>query len=102
MVQLWVKTNILVFLASKLKNLLGNRKVKQSIPSEEISRKNARRSIVSTKELKENHTLTESDIISKRPGIGISPIDWDKVIGMKTTRNIKEDHIFTWKDLKNK
>ena len=88
-------------ITSKLNKLLGNIKTKQSISTEDISRKNARRSIVSMNSLKENHTITEGDLICKRPGSGISPIHWDEVIGMRTTRNIEEDHIFTWSDLKN-
>ena len=89
-----------VSLSSKLNKLLGSNKIKKSIPSEDISRKNARRSIVSNSFLEENHIIKEEDIICKRPGLGISPIHWDEVIGMKTTKKIEEDQLLSWNDLK--
>ena len=89
-----------ISLCSKFNNLLGSNKIKKSIPSEDISRENARRSIVTSAFLEENHIIEENDIICKRPGSGISPIHWDKVIGMKTKKNIEEDHILSWDDLK--
>ncbi len=89
-----------IFLSSRLNKLLGSNEIKKSIPSEDISRKNARRSIVAATFLQKNHIIEEKDIICKRPGSGISPINWDKVIGMKTTKNIEEDQLLNWNDLK--
>ncbi len=43
----------------------------------------ARKSIHINKPLSEGHTITEDDIISLRPGDGISPMEWDKIIGKK-------------------
>jgi N,N'-diacetyllegionaminate synthase len=43
----------------------------------------ARKSIHIKKPLSEGHTITEDDIISLRPGDGISPMEWDKIIGKK-------------------
>ena len=89
-----------ISLSSKLNKLLGKNKIKESIPSEEISRKNARRSIVTSSLLEKNHIIEEKDIICKRPGWGISPVHWDKVIGMKTKKRIEEDQLLSWDDLK--
>ena len=86
---------------SKMNELRGNLIEKIPIDSEEIARKNARRSIVIRKDIKKGHEITELDIISKRPGTGISPIDWQKVIGMKIKEDLAEDHILNWSDLKD-
>ena len=88
-----------ISITSKLKILLGNKKIKDFIPTEEISRRNARRSIVAAKHIKEGQIIKEADIICKRPGIGISPINWDEVIGMKAKKDIADDQILNWDDL---
>ena len=83
----------------KIRNLLG-KKIKQPIKSEDISRKNARRSIVLDKHLIKGEKLTEKKILTKRPGSGISPIHWNKVLGKRVNKNLSKDHIIQWKDLK--
>ena len=42
----------------------------------------------------------KKNIIPKRPGNGISPIHWDKIIGKKALKNLKEDALIKWKDIK--
>jgi len=79
-------------------NLTNGFKDKKALPSEEISRANARRSIVLKKDLEKGHILTENDLICKRPGTGISPEKWDEVIGKKINKNLLEDHILEWED----
>jgi N-acetylneuraminate synthase len=79
--------------------LLGPSRAKAPIATEEISRLNARRSIVLTRDLKSGHKLSEHDLIAKRPGTGISPMNWDEVIGRNVSRDLPEDHILTWDDL---
>ncbi len=79
--------------------LLGSTRLKASIATEEISRLNARRSIVLARDLKSGHTLTEQDLVAKRPGTGISPMKWDEVVGKKLARDLPEDHILSWDDL---
>lgn len=78
--------------------LLGSRE-KIPIPSEEIARLNARRSIVIARELPAGHRIEESDITYKRPGTGISPLSWDEVIGKRTTRVLHADDVLQWSDL---
>ena len=79
--------------------LLGPSQSKAPIATEEISRLNARRSIVLTRDLKTGHTIAEQDLVAKRPGTGISPMKWDEVVGKKLARDLPEDHILTWDDL---
>ena len=83
----------------KVHELLGPTQLKAPIPTEEISRLNARRSIVLTRNLKSGHKITQEDLVAKRPGTGISPMSWDDVIGKSVIRDLPEDHILTWDDL---
>ncbi len=83
----------------KIRSLLG-KKTKHPIKTEYISRKNARRSIVLDKSLNKGEILTEKKILTKRPGWGISPMYWNKVLGKRINKSLSKDHIIQWKDLK--
>ena len=89
----------LVEMVTRIHDLLGNSGHKKPIPTEEISRLNARRSIVLDCDLPVNHVLTEKDITYKRPGTGISPLHWDQVLGMRLNQTLEADHILQWRDL---
>jgi sialic acid synthase SpsE len=83
-----------------LAKIEGNRH-KTPLPDEALAIQNARRSIVLKKPANKGEILTECILTCKRPGFGISPIHWDKVIGKKTVRNLPEDHLLQWWDLDN-
>ncbi|WP_304427805.1 N-acetylneuraminate synthase family protein [Dubosiella newyorkensis] len=59
-------------------------------------RKEARRSLVLTKNLKAGDVIKQEDLMPKRPGTGISPVFADIVIGRKVIRDLEEDTILTW------
>lgn len=80
--------------------LLGPSEHKKPIQSEELSRKNARRSIVLSKSLSADSILTPELITYKRPGTGISPLYWDEVVGRRLVHACEADHILQWSDLK--
>ena len=80
--------------------LLGKNEKKTPIQSENISRKNARRSIVLRKNINVGEKINKNNIICKRPGTGISPQYWDKVLGQFPKRKMKVDHILQWSDIK--
>lgn len=84
----------------KIRALEGNEE-KAPIPSEEISRENARRSIVLSRSVRAGAVLREEDLTYKRPGTGVSPLHWDAVIGMKAARDLEEDHVLRWEDLES-
>ncbi|MCR2048728.1 N-acetylneuraminate synthase family protein [Acetatifactor muris] len=63
---------------------------------EQISRREARRSLVLTKEMKAGEVIKRKDIMAKRPGTGISPEYLDVVIGRKVVKELAEDTILTW------
>ena len=50
----------------------------------------ARKSIHLNKNLSKGHIISDEDIISLRPGDGISPMEWKNVIGKKLNTNKKE------------
>lgn len=83
----------------EVKTLLGEETVRRPLPSEQISRNNARRSIVMRRSVSRGYRLTESDLTYKRPGTGISPLHWDEVIGKRTTRTLESDQVLQWGDI---
>jgi N-acetylneuraminate synthase len=85
-------------MVKKINDLMGESDHKQPIPTEEISRKNARRSIVLVNDVVSGHILTADDLTYKRPGTGVSPIHWDEVIGRPVSTALQADHILRWQD----
>ena len=69
---------------------------KTVLKCEEIPRREARRSLVLTRDLKAGDVITEEDIMPKRPGTGISPIYTDIVTGRRVRRDLEEDTILQW------
>lgn len=63
---------------------------------ETISRREARRSLVLTRDMKAGEIIQSDDLMPKRPGTGISPEYIDIVIGRKIQRDMPEDTILTW------
>jgi sialic acid synthase SpsE/spore coat polysaccharide biosynthesis protein SpsF (cytidylyltransferase family) len=84
--------------AAKVRTLEGL-KVKVPIPTEQISRRNARRSIVLARSARAGEPLTEADLVCKRPGSGVSPMELERVVGLRPVRDLDEDHILQWSDL---
>jgi len=81
-------------------DILGEESAKAPIATEDISRLNARRSIVLARSVRSGQVLAESDLTYKRPGTGVGPQEWDRVIGMSVTRDLPDDHVLTWDDLR--
>ncbi|MGD9155660.1 MAG: N-acetylneuraminate synthase family protein [Bacillota bacterium] len=59
-------------------------------------RKFGRRSIVAKMTIEPGTEITEAMLILKRPGTGISPRDFYKVLGKKPKKRIAQDEILTW------
>ena len=53
----------------------------------------ARKSIVSKKSIKKGELYTEENLIVKRPGTGISPMEWDTVIGKAASSDYEMDDL---------
>lgn len=69
---------------------------KRPLKSEEISRTNARRSLVAAKNIPKSKIMESTDITWKRPGIGIDPRDISNLIGKRAINQISEDTILKW------
>lgn len=59
--------------------------------SEEKNMVVARKSIVAARPIKKGEVLTEENITVKRPGNGLSPMLWDKVIGTRAVADFDYD-----------
>ena len=53
----------------------------------------ARKSIIASKNIKKGEVFTEDNLTTKRPGNGISPMKWHKVLGTKAVRDFNEDEM---------
>ena len=78
-----------------LEQMLGDG-FKYPMPSEVQMREDTRKGIVACTAIQAGQTISAENLIVKRPGWGIAPKDWDRVVGRKATRNIKEDEVITW------
>lgn len=67
--------------------------------SEQIARREARRSLVATRDLPVGHRLSADDLMSKRPAHGLSPEHLDWVLGKRLTRAIQEDDFLQYEHL---
>ena len=67
--------------------------IKQLMPSERENIEIARKSIVASKTVLKGEVFSENNITSKRPGNGISPMQWDSVIGSKAVRDFELDEL---------
>lgn len=83
----------------ELINKIKGKKVKQPLVCESLSRKEARRSIVTSKDIKKGEEITRDNITFKRPGTGISPSKVDEIIGMNANEDITEDTLLTYEML---
>lgn len=74
--------------------------IKRVTNSESKNIKVVRKSIHIKNDLKSGSILSESDLIMKRPGDGISPFEMKYVIGREIKFNLNKDHKIDWSDLK--
>lgn len=73
----------------------------EKVPSES-EKKNipiARKSIHLAKDVMKGSILSNDSITMKRPGDGISPMEYEKVLGKKIVKDIKMDSQLAWEDL---
>ena len=66
---------------------------KKPSSSESVNIDVARKSIVASQQIKKGDRLSSKNITTKRPGSGISPMRWDKVIGSIAVDNYNIDDL---------
>lgn len=67
--------------------------IKRPMPSEITNLPVARKSIVASQSIKAGVLFTEHNLTTKRPGTGISPMGWNKLIGRAATRDYLADEL---------
>ena len=65
--------------------------LKKLTESESKNKDIARKSIVASQNIKKGEIFTEENLTVKRPGDGISPMNWDQVLGKIAKQDFKED-----------
>ncbi|MEM7656749.1 MAG: N-acetylneuraminate synthase family protein [Bacteroidota bacterium] len=75
---------------------------KAPLESEEISRQNARRSLVAASSIPAGTTIEASHLTWKRPAHGISPKYLKEVVGKVATQDIPEDALMQWNMIQQK
>jgi len=82
-------------MVSAIRNIekaMGNGMKKPS-PSEIKNIPIARKSIVAKKSIKKGEKFSENNLTVKRPGTGISPMEWDTVISQKAKEDFNKDDL---------
>jgi N-acetylneuraminate synthase/N,N'-diacetyllegionaminate synthase len=72
---------------------------KEPSESEKINKAIARKSIHLLKKLKAGHVIQKADLIMRRPGDGISPMEIEDVLGKVINKDLQEDSKLLWADL---
>ena len=67
--------------------------IKTVTPSEQVNKNIVRKSITAKCIIKKGEKLTEDNLVVKRPGTGISPMKWDKVIGTLAMTDYQSDEL---------
>jgi len=75
-----------------IEKALGSSEKKPSL-SETVNIDIVRKSIVANQKISKGDILTDKNITIKRPGNGISPMQWDEVIGAVAVKNYKLDDL---------
>jgi len=65
--------------------------IKKPSKSEQSNIDIVRKSIVASKVIKKGEMLSDDNISTKRPGLGLSPMKWDKIIGTVASKNYHPD-----------
>lgn len=85
-------------MVSTIRNIetaLSGSGIKEVTESEKKNISIARKSIVAKRTIKKGETITNDNITTKRPGNGISPMNWDEIIGKTAIRDFDIDELIT-------
>jgi N,N'-diacetyllegionaminate synthase len=75
-----------------IEKALGSSSKKPS-PSESANIKAVRKSIIANQYIKKGDLFTDKNLAIKRPGVGISPMQWDEVIGTTASKDYNVDEL---------
>jgi len=69
--------------------------LKSPMPSELKNRPIVRKSLIAAKNIKQGEKFSEDNITFKRPGTGISPMEYWDMIGKKAQFDIEKDRLIS-------
>ena len=90
---------VLVENVRRMELMAGNGK-KIVTESEKKNRIVARKSIVALKTIKKGEVFSEENVTCKRPGNGISPMNWYDILGKVAERDFEEDELISVSGIK--
>jgi len=67
--------------------------VKRPLPCELKNKPVVRKSIVAMKDITEGDLFSEDNITTKRPALGINPMEWDSIMGKTAKRDFSKDEL---------
>lgn len=82
----------------ELEKMKGNG-IKRPADSEKTTRINNRKSIVVSKDVKEGERITIEHIAVKRPGYGIAPKYFDRIVGREANKDLDSEDVLRWEDI---
>ena len=82
----------MVLAIRNIEKALGDGIKKPSV-SEQPNMKIARKSIVASKSIRQGEVFSESNVTTKRPGNGMSPMRWDEIIGTVASKDYAMDEL---------
>ena len=91
-----LEPNELIDLVKSIRNIekaVSGSGIKKPSKSELKNKQIIRKSIVAIKPIAKGEAFDNNNIGVKRPGTGISPIDWEKIIGQVAKDNFKQDEL---------
>lgn len=68
-------------------------------PEEQAAAKKLRKCIVFSRDLPAGHLLTEADLTTRCPRVGVSPVHWDEVLGATLHVSVKHEEPMQWDQL---
>lgn len=76
-----------------IEKAIGGTGIKEPSESEIKNISIARKSIVAKTSIKKGDRFTELNLTTKRPGMGLSPMKWDEIIGKIACQDFNEDEL---------
>jgi N,N'-diacetyllegionaminate synthase len=86
------KLEKMVISIRNIEKAMGNG-IKRPSESEIKNISAVRKSIVANCKINKGEEFTEKNLTVKRPGTGITPIKWDKIMGLKAKRTFEKDEL---------
>ena len=83
----------MVIAIRNIEKAIGGSGLKEVSKSEAKNKPIVRKSIVAAKKIVKGESFTVENLTVKRPGIGISPMQWDEVIGKTAKKDFEEDDL---------